>query len=664
MHEETECFRGVDVKKTTWAIILCLILFTVLPLGLGHVDALSPFTGIIRVTPDGTVEGTDKISRDDNVYTLSGDIDGSVDNGCIFITIEKDGVVFDGAGRTIQGTGTGITIAVYGKKDVTIKNTRIINFGTGIELRATDFESNSSASNNRILDNYIETTYWGINLNTNNGMVSGNKLVSKNSIYGVNFQSNNTIFSNNAFVNGGLVLFERCFTNDFSSNTINDKPLVYLERQSNQIIDGAGQVILTDCSNMIIRNVDAALNLRMTIGLFETRDTRITNCKGNIVLKDSHSNTIINNQLTDVGSVATYDSAAVTLSASNNNTIADNSIVATGSYSVSLLGSSYNNVQGNMISSTGQAGIRIESTPESNSVFNYVYENNITCTENGISFRTGAKNNYIFKNGFTGCKDSIQLSSGYKNSFLGNNISSSTQYAVYLLVSDDNTFYHNNFLNNAKQAYEGHEVYWWAIQNNTYYSENNTWDNGKEGNYWADYTGSDTNGDGIGETPYVVYENFKDRYPLTTPFDINAVTVDFVKWVPQSSSDNPPSIDELHIIVLSPENITYSTTNIPLHLLASQPISWLGYSLDFQTNVTASGNTTLTGLSQGAHSITVYVNTTEGVSASSETIFFNVNAPEPFPIVPLAATSTVVTVATSVCLMVYFKKRHVNRLKM
>ena len=648
------------MKRAASTILLCFILFTVVFSGLGIVDAApSPFTGEIRITPDGAVEGTDKISRSENIYTLSGDLSGSVDNGQIFITIEKDGVILDGADRTIQGTGTGIAIAVYGRKDVTIKNTKIINFGTGIELRATDFESNSTASNNRILDNYLETTYWGIDLNTNNGVVSGNKIVSKNSIYGVNFQSNKTVFSNNAFVDGGLVVFEPCILNDFSGNTINGKPIVYLERQANQVIDGAGQVFLTDCSNMTIRNVEVNLNLRMKIELFETSNTMITNCKGNIILRDSHSNTIIDNQITDVGSAATFDSSAVALSGSNNNTIADNSIVATGSYGVSLAGSCYNKVFGNNISSTGHAGIRIESTSEFQSApeFNYIYDNRITCTETGLSFRTGAKNNVVFKNALTGCKNAITLSSGYKNTFLGNNISGSTQYAVYFTISDDNNFYHNNFVDNAKQAYEGHEVYWWAI-NNTYYSENNTWDNGKEGNYWADYTGSDTNGDGIGETPYVVYENFADRYPLTTPFDLNSVIIDFAEWVPQSSPDQPSSNGEMRILVLSPENVTYVTTSIPLDLIVSQPISWLGYSLDFQPNVTISGNTSLTSLSQGAHSLTVYGNTTRGVFARSETIFFDVNAPESFPTVPVAAVTTAsIGTVVAVGILVYRKNR-------
>ena len=41
-----------------------------------------------------------------------------------------------------------------------------------------------------------------------------------------------------------------------------------------------------------------------------------------------------------------------------------------------------------------------------------------------------------------------------------------------------------------------------------------TWDNGSRGNYWSDYNGTDSNGDGIGDTPYVIDVLNEDRYPL------------------------------------------------------------------------------------------------------------------------------------------------------
>lgn len=41
-----------------------------------------------------------------------------------------------------------------------------------------------------------------------------------------------------------------------------------------------------------------------------------------------------------------------------------------------------------------------------------------------------------------------------------------------------------------------------------------SWDNGREGNFWSDYNGTDANGDGVGDTPYVIDLLNQDRYPL------------------------------------------------------------------------------------------------------------------------------------------------------
>src|SRR4030042_3120702 len=155
--------RRIASGKTLSSLLVASIVLILFTVNLeGYVDAApSPHTGTIRITPDGIVEGTDKISRNGDIYTLNGDISGTAENGGTFLSIEKNGVTLDGAGNTISGTGTGAAIWAMGKTNITIKNTRIVNFGTGIELRFIDFDSGSIATNNRVLDNYLENVYWG-----------------------------------------------------------------------------------------------------------------------------------------------------------------------------------------------------------------------------------------------------------------------------------------------------------------------------------------------------------------------------------------------------------------------------------------------------------------------------------------------------------------------
>jgi hypothetical protein len=82
----------------------------------------------------------------------------------------------------------------------------------------------------------------------------------------------------------------------------------------------------------------------------------------------------------------------------------------------------------------------------------------------------------------------------------------------------------------------------------------------------------------------------------------------------------PPKIS-----VLSPQNKTYPVTDVPLNFNLSELAKWIGYSLDGQTNLTITGNTTLPELSDGSHSLTVYANDTVGRFGTSETIYFSVD---------------------------------------
>jgi len=90
-----------------------------------------------------------------------------------------------------------------------------------------------------------------------------------------------------------------------------------------------------------------------------------------------------------------------------------------------------------------------------------------------------------------------------------------------------------------------------------------------------------------------------------------------------------PDITPPAIAIFSPQNTTYATSSVPLTFTVNEPVSWMGYSLDGQPNATVTGNTTLTGLSTGAHRITVYANDTSGNMGASDPVHFTVAPPPP-----------------------------------
>jgi len=149
--------------------------------------------------------------------------------------------------------------------------------------------------------------------------------------------------------------------------------------------------------------------------------------------------------------------------------------------------------------------------------------------ENGTGINLSGTNNVTIKN--THIKDfvtGIEVSFSNYNSISGNNITANNEYGIVLVFSSSNSIsgnnitnsgygillgssssnsiFHNNFINNAQQAYSIDSV--------------NVWDDGypSGGNYWSDYTSTDADHDGIGDTPYVIDGLNQDNYPLMQPF--------------------------------------------------------------------------------------------------------------------------------------------------
>jgi hypothetical protein len=103
--------------------------------------------------------------------------------------------------------------------------------------------------------------------------------------------------------------------------------------------------------------------------------------------------------------------------------------------------------------------------------------------------------------------------------------------------------------------------------------------------------------------------------------------------------------DPPNITLLSPQNETYRISDVPLNFTVDDDVLIFKYSLDGGENVYIMGNSTLTDVAYGCHSITVYVKDRFKNVGASETLFFTVE--EPFP------TSLVVTVSVITLVVVF-----------
>jgi len=380
---------------------------------------------------------------------------------------------------------------------------------------------------------------------------------------------------------------------------------------------------------------------------------------------------------------------------SSNNTIFGNTL-AQNDVGIGLWQVSDNKISGNIVIANNGTGIAVSGNGALNNIVgNYVANNKV-----GIGFGYGTLNiiaeNYIANN-----EEGI---------YFGGNPPAAG--------ASNNTFYRNSFINNSKQVSDYH----WTTSFSS--PSINIWDKSQEGNYWSDYTvrypnAKELNSSDIWNAPYVLDQYNKDNYPLmsnplpvpsdTTPPAVSVISPEnksyatssislistvnetvfrmaySIDWQSNVAIAGNTTLTELpegshsiivyaidsfgntgasstalftidmsspSILILSPQNKTYDTTDIPLTFVIDEPASGMAYSLDGQTNVIIAGNATLAVLPEGSHSVVVYANDTAGNAGASEIVYFNV---APFPIILVVAVIVTIVIVAAAAL-IYFKK--------
>jgi len=545
------------MNKKMFTLIVLLLLLLV------FINALKPAnaqnSNVIRIKADGTVTGTDKIKQDGTVYTVTADLYATVGQNEAFIFIEKNDITLNGAGYTVQGSGMGTAIYMLKNQNVVVENFVIRSFNIGIDFGIvnnlppdSNYLSQPSAFNNKIFDNQIEVSLnsdsnqtsrsagWCIYLNDAvQTLISGNNFTCHNP-QGSIFFSNSTIDTNlidNNFAGGGIYCLKSNQTTA-QGNIIDGKPLIYLDSKSDQIIDGAGLVYLFNCNNIVVKNIKPTYEHAVTIQLVDTTKSEIVNSNGYINLINSSDNSIHNNLL-----------KSITLDASSHNELYTN-VVTSFSTCIKLCGASnFNKIYGNLLSDTiysddaervRKAGFNtvaiqlgdIELGGVSN---NDIQSNMIINHDCGFEFFLSS-NNTLTTNTITNCNAGIQLGKSNYNILTENNITS-CKYGISIYAeSSNNAFHLNNFINNQIQCVESHHQTF--LSDKETYATDNTFDKDQKGNYWDTYTGKDINGNGIGDTPYSIFENMTDNYPLMKPFK-TSTTISTPAYNPTTTQ--PPS---------------------------------------------------------------------------------------------------------------------------
>ena len=227
--------------------------------------------------------------------------------------------------------------------------------------------------------------------------------------------------------------------------------------------------------------------------------------------------------------------AAIYIQNMNNVTVKNVSVITTG-YGITAANSSHIICIANNITSASE-GLLLTNCSESTMSKNSFNDN----YGSAIWLRSSTKinvtqNSITWSKGNTYSPAGIHLSNSSDCIISGNNVSKST-IGIYLSLSSNNFIYANNFVFNDQPVFdEAHLAGSFPDDLSPLPFSVNIWDNSVLGNYWSNYNGTDSDGDAIGDAPYIIDANNTDNFPLMNPF-----TNPIIPSIPSPDEDSFPT---------------------------------------------------------------------------------------------------------------------------